>query len=70
VPLTDYLLAPWRCLCRGFLLQITRTTPFLRMMLQCSQIVFTEGLTFMRIHAPLYNLSPEKASAIRIEEII
>jgi hypothetical protein len=37
---------PWRCLCRGSL-QITRTTRFLRMILQLRQIFFTEASTFM-----------------------
>ena len=37
---------PWRCLCRGSL-QITRTTRFLRMILQLRQIFLTEASTFM-----------------------
>jgi len=37
---------PWRCLCFGFS-QITRTTPFRRMILHFSQIAFTDGLTFI-----------------------
>ena len=35
---------PWRCLCLGLRLQITRTTPFRRTILQFSQI----GLTLLR----------------------
>ena len=35
---------PWRCLCLGLRLQITRTTPRRRTILQCSQI----GLTLLR----------------------
>ena len=38
---------PWRCLCFGFV-QITRTTPLRRMILQFSQIRFTLLRTFMR----------------------
>src|SRR5271169_6784666 len=37
---------PCRCLCRGFL-QITRTTPLRRMILQLRQIFFTDAITFM-----------------------
>ena len=37
---------PWRCLWRGSL-QMTRTTRFLRMILQLRQIFFTEASTFM-----------------------
>ena len=37
---------PWRCLWRG-LVQMTRTAPLRRMILQLSHIFFTEGWTFM-----------------------
>jgi hypothetical protein len=37
---------PWRCLCRGSV-QITRTTPLRRTILQFSHIRFTELLTFI-----------------------
>ena len=40
------LAQPWRCLCLG-LLQMTRTTPWRRMILQLSHIRLTEGRTFM-----------------------
>jgi len=36
---------PWRCLCFG-LLQMTITVPWRRMILQLSQRVFTDALTF------------------------
>lgn len=42
-----YLLnQPWRCLCRGSL-QITRTTPLRRIILQFRQIFLTDVNTFM-----------------------
>lgn len=41
---------PCRCLCRGFLLQMIRTTPRRRTTLQCSQIGFTLVLTFIQRH--------------------
>src|SRR6185437_5637645 len=37
---------PWRCLCRGSV-QITRTTPLRRMILQLRQIFLTDASTFM-----------------------
>src|SRR5262249_14042434 len=37
---------PWRCLCLGSLLQITITTPWRRITLQCSQRGFTDARTF------------------------
>jgi hypothetical protein len=37
---------PWRCLWRGSV-QITRTTPLRRMILQLRQIFFTEANTFI-----------------------
>ena len=40
---------PWRCLCRGFELQITMTRPWRRITLQLSQMGFTLGLTFMSL---------------------
>jgi hypothetical protein len=43
----EALRQPWRCLCRGLLLQITMTRPWRRITLQLSQILFTLGLTFM-----------------------
>lgn len=42
-------LYPWRCLCLGFLLQMTRTTPLRLMILQDSHIRRTDGLTFIRL---------------------
>src|SRR5438270_13774147 len=39
-------LQPWRCLCRGSV-QMTRTTPLRRMILQFRQIFFTDANTFM-----------------------
>ena len=48
-PSTVSPVQPWRCLWRGFLLQITRTTPRRRITLQCSQMGFTLVLTFMGI---------------------
>ena len=44
--LCNYADHPWRCLCRGSL-QMTRTTRFLRMILQLRHIFFTEASTFM-----------------------
>jgi hypothetical protein len=38
---------PWRCLWRGFRLQMTRTTPRRRITLQCSQMGLTLARTFM-----------------------
>jgi hypothetical protein len=38
---------PWRCLWRGFFLQMMRITPRRRTTLQCSQIGFTLARTFM-----------------------
>ena len=38
---------PCRCLCRGSLLQITRTTPLRLITLQLRQIRFTDASTFM-----------------------
>jgi len=46
VALCNYADHPWRCLCRGSL-QMTRTTRFLRMILQLRHIFFTEASTFM-----------------------
>ena len=43
---------PWRCLWRGSV-QITRTTPLRRMILQLRQIFFTEANTFI-IHSVRY----------------
>jgi hypothetical protein len=42
------LLQPWRCLCRGSV-QITRTTPLRRMILQFRQIFLTDANTFMSV---------------------
>jgi hypothetical protein len=39
---------PWRCLWRGSV-QITRTTPLRRMILQLRQIFLTEAETFMSL---------------------
>jgi hypothetical protein len=39
-------LQPWRCLCRRFL-QMTRTTPLRRMILQLRQIRLTDASTFI-----------------------
>lgn len=39
---------PCRCLCRG-LVQITLTTPWRRIILQCSQILLTEVHTFIEL---------------------
>ena len=47
-----YLLAPWRCLWRGFLLHITRTTPWRLITLQYSHIGLTDGLTFIKCRPP------------------
>src|SRR5438552_17047267 len=38
---------PWRCLCLASLLQMTRTTPRRRMILQSLHIRLTDALTFM-----------------------
>ena len=43
---------PWRCLCRGSLEQITRTTPLRRTTLQLRHIFFTEALTFIAYSCP------------------
>jgi hypothetical protein len=40
------VLYPCRCLCLGSLLQITITTPWRRITLQCSQRGFTDARTF------------------------
>jgi len=40
------MLQPCRCLCFGFS-QITRTTPWRRIILHFGHIFFTDGLTFM-----------------------
>lgn len=38
---------PWRCLWRGSVVQITRTTPRRRTILQLRQIFFTDARTFI-----------------------
>jgi len=38
---------PWRCLWRGFFLQMMRTIPFRLTTLQCSQIGLTLARTFI-----------------------
>src|SRR5205823_13654004 len=43
---------PWRCLWRGSV-QITRTTPLRRMILQLRHIFFTDAATFMLFSWPL-----------------
>jgi hypothetical protein len=40
-------LQPCRCLCRASAVQMTRTTPLRRMILQLRQIFFTDASTFM-----------------------
>jgi hypothetical protein len=40
---------PWRCLWRGSVLQITRTTPLRRTTLQFLQIFFTDARTFISL---------------------
>jgi hypothetical protein len=47
---------PWRCLWRGSV-QITRTTPLRRMILQLRQIFFTEANTFISV--PLEDVASE-----------
>jgi len=49
---------PWRCLWRGFFLQMMRITPLRRTTLQCSQIGFTLARTFI-----VASLSPWKTEA-------
>src|SRR5512141_742268 len=46
---------PWRCLCRGSV-QITRTTPLRRMILQLRQIFLTEAETLMSFSKKLLTL--------------
>ncbi len=55
------IIHPCRCLCRGFV-QITRTTPLRRTILQFSQIRFTELLTFIFLSTLVFkNFLPAQA---------
>src|SRR4029079_11085193 len=55
-------LYPCRCLCRGFL-QMIRTTPWRLTILQCSQRVLIDGLTFMLVARSL--LEPVRDTSTR-----
>ena len=59
---------PWRCLWRGSLLQITRTTPFLRITLQLRHIFFTEACTFISIPSLQILLAYLSRDTIRARE--
>src|SRR5207244_1256718 len=51
---------PWRCLWRGFL-QMMRTTPSRRTILQCSHRTLTDGLTFISCPFEPCHRSPQAA---------
>src|SRR5688572_21997413 len=56
---------PWRCLWRGSLLQITRTTPFLLITLQLRQMRLTDASTFMSVLSSRQSLRAEDDPSAR-----